>query len=206
MIDKSILINKITGSKEAKDYTYAILFLLVSSFLAFSVIKPVLSIAVSLNKEAKELKQVNAVFEKNINNMVALQNEMQEIRSQTYLVDLAVPKQPSIQQLMQDIRASALDEGMELKTIEVTQSEEIKNVQLSRKLNTSEDVKSKITAKPITIQLIVKSDFDQAVRFIKRVMNQKRLKTVSKIALSKEQDKKGSNFLTINMEIKGYHL
>ena len=62
MIDKTTLINRLTQSKETKDYTYAILFLLISSFFAFAVIRPVITIAVSLDREAKDLRVTNDFF------------------------------------------------------------------------------------------------------------------------------------------------
>jgi hypothetical protein len=46
-----------------KDYSYAIMFFLVSTFFVVFVIRPVLSIAVALQKESSELEQVNKVYE-----------------------------------------------------------------------------------------------------------------------------------------------
>jgi hypothetical protein len=40
--------------RKVQDFSYAILFLLVSSFFAYFVIRPVLSIAVALHKEGFE--------------------------------------------------------------------------------------------------------------------------------------------------------
>ena len=204
MIDKTLLVGKITGSKEVKDYTYTILFLLISSFFAVFVIKPVLSIAVSLNKEAKELRSINTVFEKNINTVVTLQNQLQEIRSQAYLVDIAVPKDPLIQSLIEDIRTSAISEGIVVKTIEVTQPELVKDGVVAPA--TPGVATSSLTAKPVAMKLVIQSDFDQAVRFIKTILNQRRLKTISKIALDKSESETGINYLTINLEVEGYHL
>ena len=204
MIDKTLLVGKITGSKEVKDYTYTILFLLISSFFAVFVIKPVLSIAVSLNKEAKELRSINTVFEKNINTVVTLQNQLQEIRSQAYLVDIAVPKDPLIQSLIEDIRTSAISEGIVVKTIEVTQPELEKDGVVAPA--TPGVTTSSLTAKPVAMKLVIQSDFDQAVRFIKTILNQRRLKTISKIALDKSESETGINYLTINLEVEGYHL
>lgn len=201
MIDKTLIVSKITGSKDVKDYTYTILFLLISSFFAVFVIKPVLSIAVSLNKEAKELRIINEVFEKNINTVVTLQNQLQEIRSQAYLVDIAVPKDPLIQSLIDDIRTSAINEGIVVKTIEVTQPEPVTNAVVAPGVTPPS-----LTAKPVAMKLVIQSDFDQAVLFIKTILNQRRLKTISKIALDKSESETGINYLTINLEVEGYHL
>ncbi len=204
MIEKASLVAKLTGSKEVKDYTYTILFLLISSFFGLFVIKPVLSIAVSLDKEAKELRVVNDMFEKNINTMVNLQTQMQEIRSQAYLVDIAIPQEPSIQALMQDIRSAALNQGINLVTIELTQDEDKKKIVLAP--GVPRPPKTTLTAKPVTMRLVIESDFDQAVAFIKTISNQRRLKTIRKISLDKDQDAKGSSHLTIDIEVEGYHL
>lgn len=193
MIDKASLVAKISGSKEAKDYTYAILFLLISSFFGVAVIKPVLGIAVSLNKEAEELRSINQVFEKNITNVVTLQNQMQEIRSTMYLVDMAIPQEPSIQGLMEDIRAKALDLGIVVKTIEVVQNEDAVIVP-----------EEKLVAKPIAMSISIDSDFDQAISLIKIITNQRRLKTIKSISLDKNEGENETGFLTITIELNGY--
>lgn len=47
------LILKLTQDKKVKDYSYAILFFAISSFFAWFVIKPVLGIAFSLDRQKK---------------------------------------------------------------------------------------------------------------------------------------------------------
>lgn len=195
MIDKASIASKIAGSKEAKDYTYAILFLLISSFFAIAVIKPVLSIAISLDKEAKELKKINTVFEKNITNVVTLQGQMQEVRSQAYLINSALPQDPSIQDLITDIRNGALTLGINVKTIDVTEPD----------AQTIVDPMVKIKARPITMKLAIESDFDQAILLTKSILNQRRLKTINSISLDKSSDESGAGYLTINLELDGYY-
>lgn len=202
MIDKSTILKKITQSKDVKDYTYAILFLLISSFFAFAVIKPVVTIAVSLDKEAKDLRVVNAVFEKNITHMVDLQNKMQEIRPQLFLVDTAIPEDPQIQILIKDIRSIALQEGIIITNIDVVELEKKETSSLKK------DIKQTTPEyhKPITMTISLATDFNSAVSLTKQLLNQRRLKIIRKINIDKKIEKTGDNYLNINLEIEGYYL
>jgi hypothetical protein len=61
-MDKQSLVKKLLGQKEAKDYSYAVLFLIISSFFALFAIKPALSIAFSLKREAADLDRINILY------------------------------------------------------------------------------------------------------------------------------------------------
>ena len=167
MIDKTTLINRLTQSKETKDYTYAILFLLISSFFAFAVIRPVITIAVSLDREAKDLRVTNDVFEKNITSIVSLQNQMQEIRPQTFLVDLALPPNPQLQALIADIRTVALNEGIKVVNIEM---KELQNEKTAKQKSS----RSRIIPtfhKPIVMNIALKADFYSPFPFSQLLIN-----------------------------------
>ena len=72
MIDKKTLLKGILNRKDLVDYTYGILFLIISSFFLFFAIRPALTIAFSLQRESIDLKKLNAQYEENVLKIVEM--------------------------------------------------------------------------------------------------------------------------------------
>lgn len=188
MIDTREILKKAFAKPEVRDYTYAILFLVVSSFFAFFVIRPVLGIAFKLQKEAAELEQINRVYETNINKIVELQKDLIEVRDRGYLMETAVPNGPKLNELLSDIRSAARAAGLSIKTLEVT---DVSYIATSKELQT------------IQTTMRVGGSFSQIDTFIKNLIDQRRLKTIPKIRVSSLSKSKQQSELEVDLEIVG---
>lgn len=176
-----------------KDYTYAILFFCISSFFAFFVVKPVLSIAFSLKREAADLKNVNEVYEKNVSKIIEIQSQLETVRDRVYLVDEALPQSPQIKNLLNEIADAATKEGIQIKAISFAplflRPEETK---LDR----------------IVLNIDVDSDFFKAQNLIKNIMTQRRLKKINTIKITRQSEAESApdTYLRIQMDINVYYL
>jgi Tfp pilus assembly protein PilO len=193
-MDKQSLVKKLLGKKEAKDYSYAFLFLVISSFFAVFAIKPALSIAFSLKREAADLDHINVLYENNLTKLVDVQTSLEKVRDKTYLLDLAAPKMPETKTLIDDIKQSASSEGILISKLSLSDVD-LKNESKSQDL------------KKISINMETKSNFTAVNKFIHKITDQKRIKTVRSLKiLSDEAVASGSSQLRIVMEIEGFYL
>jgi Tfp pilus assembly protein PilO len=191
-MNKSDLVEKVAFKPHLKDYTYAVLFFLLSSFFAFFVIKPVLSIAFTLRREAVDLKHINSVYEKNVLMLVDIQSKMEQIRDRMYLIDDALPKNPQTKKLIVSINQAATDSGVSIKSISISP------INLTQKNNET---------KPITLDIDVSGDFTQANGFIKALLNQRRVKTIESLKIARFGDGVDTGqLLRIQMTVQAYYL
>ncbi len=163
------IISKITKDDKVKDYTYAIFFFMISSFFAWFVIKPVLSIAFSLNRQKTDLVNVDSIYEKNLNELIETQSKLEVIRDRITLLDQALPIGPHTQAVLQSLQTAATNSGVALSQIAVT------------KINLKTNGKT-----PETFTIITKIDgnFNQANNFIKELLNQRRIKIVKNMHMA----------------------
>jgi Tfp pilus assembly protein PilO len=193
-MDKQSLVKKLLGQKEAKDYSYAVLFLIISSFFALFAIKPALSIAFSLKREAADLDRINILYENNLTKLVDVQTSLEKVRDKTYLLDMAAPKMPETKTLIDDIKQSASSEGILIQKLSLSDVD-LKN-----------DSKSK-DLKVIAINMETRSNFTSVNNFIHKITDQKRIKTLRSLKiLSDESVASGEGQLRIVMEIEGFYL
>ncbi|MFS8159647.1 MAG: type 4a pilus biogenesis protein PilO [Candidatus Roizmanbacteria bacterium] len=170
----TVAILKKAFNKGVRDYTYIILFFLIASFFVFFVIRPVLAIAISLQKESKDLKEINVVYERNINTIISLQSQLEEIRPLNYLFEAAFPQTPRLDGVLTDIREAAVASNVKIESLEAD--------------DVSYETQSKASKiSPIEITLRVKSDYDHGLLFIQKLLGQRRLKTLDKIRVSNVQ-------------------
>lgn len=188
MIDTTSILKKAFAKQEVRDYTYAILFLIVSSFFAFFVIRPVLSIAFKLQREATELTQINRIYETNINKIVELQKDLIEIRDREYLMESAIPGGPKLNEFLNDVRSAARGSGLTIKTLDVTDVSYIAQEKDLQKIKTT---------------MKISGSFAQFDVFIKNLLNQRRLKTISNIRVSTLSKDKQQSDLEVDLEIIG---
>lgn len=193
-MDRQLLIKKFLTRKEVKDYTYAILFFVISSFFTLFAIKPALSIAFSLRRQAFDLERINAIYEKNILKLVDIQFKIENIRDKTYLLEQTVPKKPETKTLVDNIKQVASAEGIL-----------INNLSLS-----SVDLKKEVEETKLRLLLInmeTTAEFAAAHNFIEKITQQKRIKTIKNLKILKgENSSTDSAHLKIMMEIEGYYL
>lgn len=157
------LLSKITQDKKVKDYTYAILFFFISSFFAWFVIKPVLSIAFSLNRQRADLESVDSIYEKNLNELITTQSKLEVIRDRVGLLDQALPVGPHTQSILQSLQTAASNSGVALAQIGIS------------KINLKTTGK---TPETFSISTKIDGNFIQANSFIKELLNQRRIKII----------------------------
>lgn len=193
-MDKQLLIKKILAKREIRDYTYMILFFIISSFFTLFAIKPALTIVFSLKREAFDLERINAIYEKNILKLVDIQFKLENIRDKTYLLDQAMPKRPEMKTLVDNIKQLASAEGMLIDNLSLL------SVDLKKKTKDTQK-------KPLIINIETKAEFSAVNIFIKKITDQRRIKTIKNLKILRETDfSTDSAHLKIMMETEGYYL
>ncbi|MBP9816220.1 type 4a pilus biogenesis protein PilO [Candidatus Woesebacteria bacterium] len=189
--------------REVQDFSYLILFLVVSSFFAFFVIKPVLSIAVALNKEGEDLERINKVYEENISKVLQLQADLELVRPKTYLLNDALPNNPKLDVLISDIRKVAQAENIVLEGVS------IEGLEIKSKKTAIAEVPGQLSG--VKIDLGISGNYEDAVRFIKALSQQRRIKTIQSVDIGLDKDPKASSsaspaFVKVKMNVQAYYL
>jgi Tfp pilus assembly protein PilO len=188
--------------RKVQDFSYAILFLLVSSFFAYFVIRPVLSIAVALHKEGEDLARINKVYEENISKVLQLQAELELVRPKVHLLNTALPDSPKVDVLIQDIRKVAAAENITIDNVS------IEGLQIKSEKKTE--------LKPgelygVKIDVGIAGSYDDTVRFVNALAQQRRIKTIQSIDIVSSKDVKASSsaipaFVKLKMNVQAYYL
>lgn len=193
-MDKKSLLSKIIGRKEIVDYSYAILFFLISSFFLIFAVRPALSIAFSLKRESADLKRINDIYERNILKLVDIQANLESIRDKLSLLDSAIPQRPGVNTLVQDVRSAAEEQGITIENFEMS-TIDLKKMSDEKKVKT------------ITITIQTNANYQSTEQFIQKIIDQKRLKTIGKLQIKKDdKTQSGSSQLHITLETDAYHL
>lgn len=162
------LILKLTQDTKVKDYSYAILFFLISSFFAWFVIKPVLGIAFSLDRQKKDLLVVDAVYEKSLNELIDTQSKLELIRDRVQLLDEALPSGPQTQSVLISMQNAAAKTGVQMSKVSIAR------INLKTKGNTAET---------FSVNAQIDGSFAQAQSFMRELLNQRRIKTIKDLHL-----------------------
>lgn len=160
------LLSKLTQDKKVKDYSYAILFFSISSFFAWFVIKPVLGIAFSLDRQKKDLVVVDAVYEKNLNELIDTQSKLELIRDRVALLDQALPIGPHTQTVLISMQNAAAKTGVGMSKVSIA------------RINLKTNGK---TAETFSVNAQIDGSFAQAQSFIRELLNQRRIKTIKNV-------------------------
>jgi len=194
MIDKKTLIKSILNKKEIVDYTYGILFLVISSFFLFFAIRPALSIAFSLQRESVDLKKLNVIYEENVLKIVEIQSNIERIRDNLYILDEALPQSPNADSFIQDINSAARLSNFSLNHFEV--------VKIPLK-----EIKPSASKKTLLIKIDGSGEFVVIDQFIKELLLQKRIKTIKTISIGQAQKQSTSSAsLNVIIEMEGHYL
>lgn len=192
-MDKDI-VKEVLGKKQIKDYTYVILFFLISSFFALAVIRPVLSVAFGLQREAKDLEQLNEVFDRNITTVVQIQSALQEIRPDRHVIEDALPTKPRLYGLMSDIRSAEATAGVQIMSLAVDT------------VNIKEEKTPQGKLKTVQLSLVMRGDFPQVVQFLAALIDQRRLKSIGSLEMNREGVFGSSGTIRLIVELQGYYL
>ncbi len=180
-------------SKKGQDYTYlTVFFLIFSAFIMFAI-RPSLITAFSLKKEEKDLEQLDSNYEKTISTVVSNQSTLESLRDRLYLLNEALPISPQIDKLIKDILNNGKTNSINISNISVG------DIDLINKTHN--------TQKKIIINLEANSSYENLIKFIKDLSNQRRLKILDSLEISTgSQSASQSGQLNIKMQIQGFYL
>lgn len=181
-------------NQKAKDYTFTIVFFIVFSFFAFFVIRPNLTTVFGLQKELNELKRLDGKYEKAITDIISIQSVLEKNRDLFPLLDQAVPAIPQVNQVIDDINKIASASNMPMRKVAINQV-------------VLKEGKSSSTLKQYQIEIEASSDFVTANKFIDKILQQRRLKSMKELTIGKEnKESSQSSTLNIKFDIEGYYL
>lgn len=181
------------GSKKAKDYTFASLFFIVFSVFVFFAIRPSLVTAFSLKKEEEELSQLNLRYESVITKIVQIQSSFETYRDDLHLFSEAIPSSPNINRLIRDLEQATVINSV---TIDKLNTGEV---------NLVDKTKGKLQSTTFTIE--AGSSFENLLKTLEEVYNQRRLKKIKKFNISKQKNEAtSSSGLKLKLEIEGFYL
>lgn len=194
-MNKNDLLKALRSSK-FHDYTYAILFFVVSAFFAFFVIRPVLSIALGIRREAQDLTAINRDYERNIQQVLNLQYDLEQLRPRRGLIDEALPNQPIVPEIIVDLQNASVLAGVPITALQ------IKPVQLKRESEERMDAE-----KPSMISATFKSasSFAQIQQFLEILARQRRVKGLRNIQLTLDQVQ-SQKVVSLEVEVEAYYV
>ncbi len=160
------LIEKLTQDTKVKDYSYAILFFMISSFFAWFVIKPVLGIAFSLDRQKKDLVVIDSVYEKSLNELIDTQSKLELIRDRVDLLDQALPAGPHTQTVLLSIQNAAAKTGVSMSKVNIA------------RINLKTNGK---TPETFSVNTQIDGSFGQAQAFVRELLKQRRIKTIKNL-------------------------
>ena len=192
-MDRKRILDQLKDQK-VQNYSYNIIFFVIFAFFAVFAIRPNLMTAFNLQKELQDLKLKSQEYEAEIQQIVDYQTKVEQYRDQFYLLDEAIPKTPAIAKVLEDIRQSATDSGVILTSIAVEEVS-IKTVEKQPSL------------KSFGLTVNVDGEFITLKNFLDTLLNQRRIKAVDNIEITKVRQEEGtSNLFTITMLVKGAYL
>lgn len=194
-MDKRQILIKIFNRKEVRDFTYATLFFLTSSFFIFFAIRPTLLIAFSLKRKVFDLKKMSDTYEKNISKIIKIQSELETIRTERHLIDQALPEKPEIKQLVDNIKETVSESGAL-----------IKNLTLS-KIDLKKITKEENKVNYLRINMEIEGNFPVIRSFTQKIIERRRIMMVNKLRIFKRDVfSTESSQLTLEMEMDAFYL
>lgn len=179
-------------SKKTVDYTFAILFFLIFSIFIIFAIKPSLMIVFSLKKEEFDLRKINTLYENKILNITEIQSKIEENRDYLPLLNQAVPSSSQVNKMISDIKSAA--EGSSFFITEANVSD----------INLISNNKGKLQTFKISIEGM--SSFEDTLKLISNLFNQRRLKTIKKLTISSDLESTASSRLKVVLDVEGFYL
>lgn len=190
-------ISKKIFTKKRTDYTFTILFFLIFSLFILFAIKPSLSTAAELKREESDLRRIDSIYEGNIVNMLSIQSLIESHRDEIPLLTDAISDHPQVNKMIDDIKKVS------------DQTSFVINKASIGEVNLLDTKNKKLQSLHLTIE--GSSDFDNLMKFIQALSNQRRLKTIQKMVITKGFDNPDnpaskSGQLKVVMDLEAYYL
>lgn len=184
-------ISKSIFEKKGAEYIYIIFFLIIFSVFIIFAIKPSLTTAYSLKKEEVDLIKVDQVYEKKINSITLIQTQIEENRDNLPLLNQSISEQPEVNKIIEDIKKLADKNSLILNKASIVD------------INFSKTNKEKQTVK---LKVEMTTSFENLRMFMTDMFNQRRLKLIDELVMSRDSESTGSGDLKVNLTIDGYYL
>lgn len=192
-MNKKLVLDRLL-TKKGKDYTYTIAFFLIFSFFTFFVIRPNLLEIFKANLKIHNLKKLNAFYENQIQNVINAQSILVETRDDLGLVDEAITKKPQVNELIRDINNTVNKDGLILNKTNLVDLY-LKDVSRTEELKT------------ITLKVGINGKFEDYLKMLKDIYDQRRLKLLKEIDISKDVvGATPGGELKIDFQLEGYYL
>lgn len=188
---KKINISKDIFSKKTKDYTFVILFFMIFSAFIIFAITPSLRTAFSLNKEEKDLREVDNQYEKKIMDIALIQTQFEESREKIPLINQAISINPEVNKMVDDVKTIADENSF------IINQANIEEVNLTQ---------SKKSIDSIRLVIEGKVTFENLLGFIDNLFEQRRLKAVDHLLINQDKESTNSGILQVILTIDGYYL
>lgn len=194
MDQKLATIKKFFSKKETADYIYMTLFFLFSTLFAFLAIKPSLTIAFSLKKEAEDLKKINLLYEKNIESIIKIQSQLESVRSKTFLLEAAIPKNPEPKIIIDNVLNATTQSAVTMEPFDMPAIDIKRNAQTN-------------TLKSLPLSLSIEGDYQSLNNLIQELIAVRRLIVIKSLDIGKSDGvSSGSAQLKSTMMIENYFL
>lgn len=195
-LDKSIF--KKLFTTKTKDYSYTIIFFLAFSFFIFFVIRPNLVSVFDAISQVSDLSRADKTFESQIEKIIDIQSTMEQSRSDLGLLDQAVSSTPQVYQLLRDVQSSTTKSGLLVNRVSVS------DINLK-------DVGNGDKVRSVDMEIDVSGTYNELISFLKDAQNQRRLKYIKKMSMSKVDTSStpqasASSSLELQLVIEGYYL
>lgn len=188
-------IKKKLFTQKTTDYSFTMLFLIIFSVFIVFAIKPSLTTAFSLKKEQLDLTKIDKVYEDKIMSIALVQSKMEQNRNDIPLIYQAISTSPQVNKMVDDIKQIADANSFLIMKASIGE------------VNLFESKKTSIQTIGITVVGV--SDFEHLSQFISALLNQRRLKTINNLKVSRPQEEgiaTESGQLQIQIDVEGYYL
>lgn len=189
--------------QKGQDYSqqiYLIGFFIVFMIMIIFIVRPTINTYIIKNKELQDIVHLSSEYQKVISNLTTLQGILESNRDEFGMLDQAIPQNIYMYQLTQDVRNSFLK-------YTPTRSYSFPSYVISIP-DSKDSVKSKSELKPYKILVNVSGSYPTMRSVLEQILNQRRVKTVKTLMLSRPVGESASESanLEMKMEIEAYYL
>jgi len=182
MIKKDIFYSKI------QDYTFLVLFFLIFSFSIIFIIRPTLKTLFLLEKELKDLEEINRIYDQKILMISQIQYFFENNREKIPLIKDAVPHKPNLAKVIDDVNQNSSESGIVIKKMSTATT------------NLKEDKEKKYNNLILNIE--GEADFSKIMIFYEELLKKRRLKMIEQLIITKEKEStSSSDLLKFQMEV-----
>jgi hypothetical protein len=189
--------------QKGQDYSqqiYLIGFFIVFIVMLVFVVRPTINMYITKNKELQDTIHLSSEYQKVISSLTALQAILESHRDDFGMLDQAIPKNILMYQLTQDVRNSFLK-------YTPTRSYSFPSYVIKKSDTKTESI-SKSELKPYKILVNVSGSYPTMRSVLEQILNQRRVKTVKTLMLSRPEGESASESAELDMklEIEAYYL